>query len=87
MNLFEKLKQLEAEATPGEWSVHSCGHIEATCRGGFVDATMNPRRYADAKLMVEMRNSLPKLLAVVEAARTGCPTLLNAALDRLEEDV
>ena len=52
MSTLERLKELEAKATPGRWDVE--------CMPEFAN-------YSDLQFIVEMRNALPKLLAVVEA--------------------
>jgi hypothetical protein len=71
---IERLKELEAKATPGPW-------LLATSNGGFIvefdgnyvldafvsDVLAQDKQRANAKLIAEMRNALPKLLAVVEA--------------------
>lgn len=90
MTLIERLKELEAKATPGPWNWDKCGKgflllVEYDGKGipwvldGIVedrewgDASITGKR-ADMDLIAEMRNALPKLLAVVEAAKLSYET-------------
>ena len=54
MNLLTKLKELEKASTPEPW--------EIDCYPKYFNS-------ADKELIQKMRNSLPKLLAVCEAAK------------------
>ena len=74
MNALERLKELEAKATPGPWEsvdfgVHS-ERVAIAGRGFLVNDEVDSVycHQSDADLIAEMRNALPKLLAVVEAA-------------------
>jgi hypothetical protein len=67
MKLIERLRELEAVATPVPWEVESRNMVRT-------DLTKLHKGYgisakpSDCQLIAEMRNALPKLLAVVEAA-------------------
>jgi hypothetical protein len=65
MTTLERLKQLEAKATPGLWAyaIESGDYFLMTA-----DYTNNVGSDEDVEFIAEMRNVLPKLLAVVEAA-------------------
>ena len=104
MNTLKRLRELEAAATPGPWDIrtpNSDSYGDATykvfppdgddwsyfmCDEGYYNTA--PRK-PDAEFMVAIRNALPKLLAVVEAAQacanyeTG-RTPLRLALAALE---
>lgn len=98
MNTIDKLKQLEATATPGPWKVgnYSGRHhgllllSEDAFAGNLVSGRDN------VKLIVAMRNALPKLLdsisrleAVVEAAQAlvNCPyVVITEKADDLQGD-
>ncbi len=74
--MIKKLRELEAEASPGPWEhIHIHFGEELIKMGQQVsfEDTERARGYmqleADAVLVVELRNALPKLLAVVEAAK------------------
>lgn len=76
MNTLERLKELEAKATPGPWrSARVAESIEIR------QEKFNKPRIAylyevgrsDAEFLVAMRNALPSLLAVVEAAEATSP--------------
>ena len=97
MNLLEHLKQLEAGATPGPWRGDVYGRVCDADDEQFIDVWRRVHQQ-DVHLIAEMRNALPKLLAVVEAAKqaaldcddAGCELIadnLNWALAALEEDV
>jgi hypothetical protein len=116
MNVLERLKQLEAAATPGPWYYRDS---DETIRGRlwFLEKEIDvcvfnawgaeniPRDqdWPNCVLTVEMRNALPKLLAVAQAAKDfinsdgdyfswtederHCMSRLREALAALEEDV
>lgn len=84
--MIERLKELEAKATPGPWKVDlgnweiERDHAE---RHVVLGITWQERQdqenqtywnmahpYADMELIAELRNALPKLLAAMEAADT-----------------
>jgi hypothetical protein len=58
MSTLDRLKELEAKATPGPWP-----KIEYSL--------LDPLTSADREFIYAMRNALPKLLAVVEAAKNA----------------
>lgn len=91
MGTIERLKELEAKATPGPWIY---GHYDShACIGQLVDGLIiwnvadskircieeadepinfewqRPVNTKDARLIVEIRNNISKLLAVVEAVK------------------
>lgn len=90
---IERLRELEEAATPAPWIVeHACVNGPVYRIAGEYEPVI-PQ---DAKLIAEMRNALPKLLAVVEAAkgataerdkikRAGHINSLKHALAALEE--
>lgn len=100
---IERLKELEAKATPGPWKfVNYNGYDQwgslLNKRAGTADSwdSLSTGRVhtANALFIAEMRNALPALLAVVEAAEADmeanihndipvCPRL-RAALEALE---
>lgn len=73
MNLIDRLKELEAKASPGKWEacygreVWSCGpnggHLTQICEQ--ISQYCNPEN--NLAFIAELRNALPKLLAFVEA--------------------
>jgi hypothetical protein len=74
MNMIERLKKLEAVATPGPWKCGirkdaslwlSMGEFGITRHAQFDFAGFKD----DAEFIALSRNALPKLLAVAEAAR------------------
>jgi len=94
MNTLDRLKELEAKATPGPWKSGShdgrgvlhgpsieqpvcpisdvdfevIGDHEELGEYGYIHDVRPPfRKQVDSELCAEMRNALPKLLAVVEA--------------------
>jgi len=81
MASLDELKRLEAAATPGPWRVDQCGEVytEAVTEwdeGAGCDlykTLLNTSYYSDGNpngaLTAAMRNALPALLAVAEAAR------------------
>jgi hypothetical protein len=86
MNLIERLRKLEAKATPGPW-YHQWSHgavgISKTKNRAI---TPYVDRVEDAEFIAEMRNALPKLLDVVKIAqllrdtysiREGCRASLS----------
>ena len=87
--MIERLRELEQAATPGLWQFIEPHHL---CRAdGYPLAsmvTLYRSRHADAALIAAMRNALPALLDVAEAARYEhgcggtCP--LSRALAALE---
>ena len=79
MTLLERLKQLEADATPGPWK-----YAEDTYSPNYRihGVTFAQFSVPDVKLITEMRNTLPKLLAVVEAFKQ----LHNTATESGRED-
>ncbi len=79
MSIIQRLRELEATATPGPWEAFAGSVIRGTREAYHHplndDGTpyyryVGIRESEDAVLIAEMRNRLPKLLAVVEAART-----------------
>jgi hypothetical protein len=69
MSVLERLKKLEEAATQGPWEVTKTsypGQVLLVRGDAFTASTQLPT--SDAKLIAEIRNVLPKLLAVVEAA-------------------
>lgn len=71
MGIIERLKELEAKATPGLWaSIEQYGvglQINRYIRYWPSGTDQFYDGKADVKLIAEMRNALPKLLAFVEA--------------------
>lgn len=71
--MLERLKELEAKATPGPWQAVGNGvHAKdrAIAGEGFLfDHEGVLCDDDDARLIAEMRNALPKLLALAEAAK------------------
>ena len=102
MSKLDKLEALEKVATPGPWGEISlevsCGSY---CQGGsgVLELSGYPKiinaKYDDLAFIAEMRNALPKLLALARAAKTvkcyansdcmGVFSELENALDALEQ--
>jgi len=74
MSTLERLRQLEQEATPGEWEVDvsacSCGaiHRKAIIASNDYNVAVNVPLATNRALIAAMRNALPGLLRVAEAA-------------------
>lgn len=80
MNLIEKLKELDSSATPGpwcadlgNWDIEQIEPRNEICCFDPMSRDIHPENkrvhsYCDMEFIVELRNALPKLLAVVEAA-------------------
>lgn len=104
MNLIERLKELDAKATPGPWQWvqgnevgdwhaivgprHDKNWIKASDDFILTDGSACGEYSADidvdgpdAHLIAEMRNALPKLLAVVEASKNHVDGLIKGDLD------
>lgn len=64
MSTIERLKELEAKATPGPWHADVPDQRIVSEKGKVVDYAFHD---ADLELIAEMRNNIAKLLAVVEA--------------------
>lgn len=95
--LIKRLRELEGKATPVKWGAHMCdddvfgiyAEVDVTPVGDIIteqivetDAGVYPPNKADAELIAETRNALPKLLdyvekleAVAEAAQVLCDSL------------
>lgn len=76
MSTIERLKQLEAGATPGPWYYRDSDESICDIDDNILfPGWSNPKLqgpdndWSDVLLVTQMRNALPKLLAVVEAAR------------------
>ena len=92
MNTLDKLRELHEKATPGPWQTDLCN---GEVRGEFLENEsiypLIPHSEEDCELIVAMRNALPQLLTVVEAARGTLgsqdtdQTELRDALAALEE--
>ena len=79
---IEELKQALEAATPGPWAFNfEEGYGYTTIRAGefeVADTWFCPEMPANARLIVEAVNNLPKLLKVVEAAK-DLPRLIDQA--------
>jgi hypothetical protein len=102
--MIDRLRELDSAATPGPWRTYHDGltldgeerqlvsEVADDTDYGAVAKWMTP---ADAALIAEARNALPKLLAIAEAARmvsqwhdsigSGPIEVLNAELGGLKE--
>lgn len=69
--MLEKLKALLEAATPGPWSTDEGCYVSTPTEGVWFTVPYNgsERLGVDADLIVEMRNCLPELLAVVEHSK------------------
>jgi len=83
-SLFQKLRKLEAKATPGFWSTkleHDDTVMELvgpyTTAEGCSGPSTEFNNHDDARLICEMRNALPKLLAVID--------LYEMAMEQVED--
>jgi hypothetical protein len=61
MNTIQRLKELHEKATPGPWRISLSGSVQSV--------SGDHARDGDGDLVVAMRNALPQLLAVAEAAQ------------------
>lgn len=64
---IERLRQLEAAATPGEWNTDSCGDVYAITVSEPITVRIGTTAFwcegnPNAQLIAEMRNALPQLL-------------------------
>ena len=70
LNTIDRLKELEATATPGPWTFiqwaafPEVGSVDA----GGINVSHHIHNF-DAEFITEMRNAWPKLLAVVDACK------------------
>jgi len=77
MNIIERLKELQAAATPGPWVVGGSYTVRTMRSSLDWIARVRDRHHshadsedaANAKLIVALHNVLPDLIEVVEAAR------------------
>ena len=101
MNTIGRLRKLEQEATPGPWKHwedcpwdddKACGYDSRQSHRGAPYLAPGPRAESsdaaskDAALITAMRNSLPKLLALVEAVEaleTSCPGAWDDDVDEI----
>jgi hypothetical protein len=79
--MIDRLRELDSAATPGPWKEYLRGYVVADASpqddatpddevGTYFSAELyGPNIDADAALIPEARNALPKLLAIAEAAR------------------
>lgn len=76
MRIVDRLRELEAKATPGPWRTEALSigtrvrfsDSERRWSDDSVCAIESDMQYADAALIAATRNALGKLLAVAEAA-------------------
>ena len=68
---LDLLSRLHKEATPGEWSIEN-GKVQGDRFFATVHSYTARQDAANAALIVAMRNALPALLRVVEAAEKAC---------------
>lgn len=76
---LKNLRALHAAATPGPWKSHGIAVHPAMNDSAFDHPTF--QHYADADLTAAMRNAIPALLAVAEAAEKCLPHVDPSALD------
>ncbi|HYX39977.1 MAG TPA: hypothetical protein VE954_43325 [Oligoflexus sp.] len=67
MNTLDRLKELESKATPGPWDHDINGHLFQFKKPGHEGDIVWVDTFNDASLIVEMRETLPKILALVDA--------------------
>lgn len=72
MGTLERLKELEAKATSAPWGFNNGEYWTSVTAGSstVMDNTPNDQYapgFEDMQLIAEMRNALPKILAVVDA--------------------
>lgn len=85
---LDRLKELEAKATPGSWNTDKNDidrhrylvRIRTANRGILFRTTNYGKMIEDAELVVAFRNLLPKLIAVVEAAKLILPHIPDGDL-------
>ena len=98
MKPFQRLRELEAKATPGFWSTkleYNDTVMELvgpyTTAEGCSGPSTEFNNHDDARLICEMRNQLPKLLAVIDVMQealenyTGAGTTARDALTKARE--
>lgn len=92
-NLLTRLRELEAKATPGPWTVAGARNLSVQgmnvwavsvnhANGDWETIFVNGACEAQAQLIAEMRNALPKLIDEIES-RDAELTKLNTRLTRL----
>ena len=76
MNTLERLKELQAAATPGPWEIdttRSCPEIRTSVRrvakALYHEGSEDSEVEANAELIVTLHNALPDLIEVVEAIK------------------
>ena len=88
MRLIERLRELEAQATPGPWTVDGedvrSGDIHVNCHGHDYDEYGGWMTTADIELVVALRGAATALLAVAEAAQSLDRVATWSALNRPE---
>lgn len=97
MKIIEKLKELDAKATKGPWAFDGCGDIWAVNETKRLvssrdssDGSIGTTSYwtegnPNAALIAELRNALPKLLAICEAVKIHDTVMRNENRTDLEE--
>lgn len=67
MTTLERLRELDAKATPGPWYGRQGMFSNAINLHGEGQSVIGALCVEDAELVITMRNALPKLLALVDA--------------------
>lgn len=77
---IDRLRQLEAEATPGPWEADGAGigHGERWIAHGNVRYPSEATAEADAEFIAEARNALPELLDELETLRAKVALAMEA---------
>jgi hypothetical protein len=97
--MIDRLRELDSAATPPNWDVlsvcrvysrHGMGlrvehdGIDHSTGEQLPDELVEYQEGADAALIAEARNALPKLLAIAEAARPQPGDLLIQRIERID---
>jgi hypothetical protein len=72
MNIIEKLKELQAQATPGPWEFDDDfinGKRDTVAQFFFKDESNIPNRVVNGALIVTAINALPDIIELAEAVK------------------
>ena len=81
MKLFQKLRELEAKATSGEWQIghvseiNGCAEIESADLNYVATVGYGVMHRQDQSFICEMRNSLPKLLHAIDVMQEALASI------------
>ena len=79
-NVVSKLRRLEHDATPGPWTVYG-NNIEDAQKIPLVTLTKEHFDDKNAEFITELRNSVPRLLRLIELQEQEIKRLKNGGQD------